>query len=717
MKNSYLFCTIFIGVILCSCFKDIPKQSSKGSIVGSISDRTTGEPIATADISINPGGSSTVTGSNGLFSFVNLEPGDYTLSTRKEGYNPRNDNITVEAQEPTLVHINIDRIPASLTVDKCSLDFGENLTTLSFTIVNSGYVDLTYKVEKGSCVWLSVEPETDTLKFEKTATIVVTLDRNKLPNGENEASIVVRSTSGSGNAEVKVTAINNANAAVNTLDVTDVKNTTATLTGEIINAGRPAYTERGFVYDTQPTPTVSANINKLSSPVTSDKKFYCNINGLSPMQTYYARTYIVQNGTIVYGNIVSFTTSQQATTLLTSAVTQIGASTATFNASILNIGVPAYTERGFCYSIKGSPTIADNCKPVSGSGTGDFSLQIRNLEYPTTYYVRAYAIQAGSPVYGNEISFSTSITSAVVSTYAATDITSSSVLLNGSILNIGSPVYSEKGFCYGSYNPTLNDEKVIVSGSDIGNFSARISNLEYNKLYYFRAYAIQEGTPIFGENLYFYTTYTEATVLTSDVTNIKYTSATFNGLVTNIGDPKITEHGFCYTDNGYDRPQVTDKTVKVSGTASGNFKAEMKDLKENCIYYVRAYAIQANEPIYGSPKKFTTYSVPVIVTGPTYDSKSISFLYWAATLQGAFYDGNPSVTDCGFIYSTLSSNVTIESGEHVSSYSIKHNSSLGAYYFKSTINTFIANTTYYYRAYVKTSLGYTYGEIQSFNTF
>lgn len=110
---------------------------------------------------------------------------------------------------------------------------------------------------------------------------------------------------------------------------------------------------------------------------------------------------------MIYGNITSFTTSQQSTTLSTSAVTQIGASTATFNARVLDAGTPAYTERGFCYSQIGNPTIADNRKPVSGSGAGDFSLSVTNLEYPVTYYVRAYVKVGNKYYYGESVRIST----------------------------------------------------------------------------------------------------------------------------------------------------------------------------------------------------------------------------------------------------------------------------------------------------------------------
>ncbi len=717
MKQIASLLSLLAMALFCACSSDISEESTTGSIAGSVSDRTTGEPVATVNVSLNPGGTSSVTGSDGSFSFVNLAPGNYTLLINKEGYRQNTLSTIVKAGEPTSIHMTIERIPASITADKTKLDFGEKLSTLSFTIVNTGYTDLAYKVETGNCVWLSVEPETDILRYGKTATIVVKLDRSKLPGGTNEANIVVRSTSGNGNVEVKVVAVNNAGAVVNTLDVTDITNTTVTFNGEVANAGIPPYTERGFVYDTQSTPTVSACIRKLSSPVTSDKNFSCNISGLSPVQTYYVRTYLIQNGTAIYGNTVSFSTSKQGTELSTSAVTQIGASTATFNASILNAGVPAYSEKGFCYSKHNNPTIADNRRTVSGSGAGNYSLQVTNLEYPVTYYVRAYAIQSGNPVYGNVVTFSTQSTPTSVNTYAASGITSSSAFLNGAITQAGSPAYTEKGFCVSSsrYTPTIEDTKIVVGGTGTGNFSASVKGLDYNKRYYFRAYAIQDGSAVYGSALDFVTSYTQASVVTSDVSNIRYTSATLNATVTAIGEPAITERGFCYSDS-YDFPTLKHKVIRVSGIAAGAFKAELNNLEEDHTYYVRSYVIQNGEAIYGEVRRFNTGYAPVVATGPATSVSEVSALYWKATLQGAFADGNPAVTADGFVYST-STNPTVNTGTAVPATKTEYVSQNQAYRFTRTVSNLSPYKTYYYRAYVKTDFGYVYGDTESFTTF
>lgn len=718
LKTIYIFISICILGALGGCAPISSDNLVTGSIVGTVSDRTTGEPISTVTVSLQPGGKSTVTGNDGAFAFTGLEPGEYFLMISKEGYNPNTIQTVVKGGEPSAVHVTIERIPSAITADKSELDFGDALTTLSFTIVNSGYTDLEYQINYGDVEWLSVDPMEDVLKYGKTATIIVKVDRSKLPDGYNEANIVVRSTSGNGNAEVKVIAVNNTHASVNTLDVSDITNTSAIFNGEIVNPGQPAYTERGFVFDTQGTPTLEQNEGKFSAPVNNNPLYAVKVSGLSPTKTYYVRAYMLQNGNTIYGNIVAFSTSRQATTLSTSAPTNVGATSATLNATITNAGAPPYTERGFCYSKSNStPTVADTRLTVGGTGTGNFSVNVTNLDYPATYYVRAYAVQQGETIYGNTTSFMTSSASVTVITVAASDITSSSAVLNGMIGSVGEPPYTEKGFCVSNYGtPTIENSKFVVGGSGSGNFSYRISGLESGSTYQFRAYAIQEGKAQYGNTLSVSTGYTQAQVVTQDVTAIGYTSATFNGSVTNIGDPRITERGFCYSTNSYPSPSISDNVVKVSGAVAGNFKADVKNLEEDTRYYVRAYVIQDRKPEYGGVKVFETGYAPYVVTLPPTNVKAVDLISWQATFKGALIDGYPGATEFGFVYSNYT-NPTVNNGTVVSGGTLERLPQDNAYQFTRTVNNLSNFKIYYVRAYVKTSLGYVYGENETFSTY
>jgi len=76
------------------------------------------------------------------------------------------------------------------------------------------------------------------------------------------------------------------------------------------------------------------------------------------------------------------------------------------------------TQRGVCWNTAGSPTTGDSCTN-DGSGTGAFSSSITGLSASTTYYVRAYGVNANpaplaygvnanpAPSYGANVSFTT----------------------------------------------------------------------------------------------------------------------------------------------------------------------------------------------------------------------------------------------------------------------------------------------------------------------
>lgn len=388
-----------------ACSTDIIDEPTTGSIAGSVADRTTGEPVATVNVLIEPGGSSTVTGSDGTFSFQNLEAGKYTLTITKDGYKQNGGSVSVRVGDPTPAHLLIERIPAVVTADRDLLDFGSNesTNTLSFNIVNPGYVDLDWEIEE-RCDWITeVKPAKGTLKYGKTEAIVVVIDRELLASGPNEAVIVVRSSNGS--SDVKVTAIGaeRYTPTMNTFEATDITASSAILNGEISDVGKPAYTERGFVYSFNTMPAFDNMISKVTAPVTDEAKFSYTLKDLEIGKTYYVRAYASNKvGTAYSSNEISFTTEPTLPVVSTLDIldADIPAGTATFRGSIDSIGEPAYTERGFVYGTMPDPTIYDNKVVASGSAVeGAYSIYMKDLP-KTYYYIRAYAINDGGVAYG-----------------------------------------------------------------------------------------------------------------------------------------------------------------------------------------------------------------------------------------------------------------------------------------------------------------------------
>ena len=95
------------------------------------------------------------------------------------------------------------------------------------------------------------------------------------------------------------------------------------------------------------------------------------------------------------------------------------------------------------------------------------------------------------------------------------------------------------------------------------------------------------------------------TVTTQAVTSIEKTTATGNGNITATGGEDASTWGVCYNKTG--TPTTTDDTAAGSGSGgTGAFTADMTELDQGTLYYVRAYATNSAGTSYGSQVSFTT---------------------------------------------------------------------------------------------------------------
>jgi hypothetical protein len=182
--------------------------------------------------------------------------------------------------------------------------------------------------------------------------------------------------------------------------------------------------------------------------------------------------------------------------LSTIEVNEITQTTAISGGNITDEGGATVTARGVCWSVNQNPTI-DDSKTEDGSGSGNFTSNITDLEPNTTYYVRAYATNSVGTGYGSVMSFTTleAINVPTVTTADVTDIIRDTAISGGDIIEDGGAIVTSRGVCWSTNeNPTINDSKT-EDGSGSGNFSSNISDLEPNTTYYVRAYASNsEGT-------------------------------------------------------------------------------------------------------------------------------------------------------------------------------------------------------------------------------
>ena len=190
--------------------------------------------------------------------------------------------------------------------------------------------------------------------------------------------------------------------------------------------------------------------------------------------------------------------------LSTVEVTSITSTTAISGGNISDNGGTTITARGVCWSTVENPTISDS-KTEDGTGVGNFSSSIIDLEPNTTYYVRAYATNNIGTAYGTAMSFTTQGTLPLLSTEEVTDITVTTAISGGNISDDGGTSVTARGICWSTdENPTISDSKT-EDGTGVGNFSSSITDLEPNTTYYVRAYATNDIGTAYGTAMSFTT--------------------------------------------------------------------------------------------------------------------------------------------------------------------------------------------------------------------
>ena len=293
-----------------------------------------------------------------------------------------------------------------------------------------------------------------------------------------------------------------------------------------------------------------------------------------------------------------------------------------------------------------------------------------------------------------------------VITQNASDISHYSAILNGTITFEGFPAYTEKGLCYSTLpTPTINDEKIVVAGSDIGDYSANSNGLTQNTRYYFRAYAINEVGIAYGIQRNFVTlSHLLASLTITNISNITENSVAISADITFEGFPEYTEKGFCYSTSP--NPTINQNIIVVAGNGTGEYSAILNGLTQNTKYYVRAYAKNEVGVAYSDELNFTTLT-HILATVTTINASNI--MENCATVGGNITNiGIPHYTEKGVCYSTSSNPTVNDTKIQVEG--------TGMGIFSTIINQLSPNITYYIRAYAINDVGVSYGNQISFKT-
>jgi len=222
----------------------------------------------------------------------------------------------------------------------------------------------------------------------------------------------------------------------------------------------------------------------------------------------------------------------------------------------------------------------------------------------------SYTVFATANVVSDETNFIITTVTPTVQTYAATNITSTSVTLNGNINNTGGENCTVRKFVYGLQGAVDWTDAGVENGSfGTGDFSFALTGLAPGTDYEFKAMAQNPAGPGEGEVVAFTTSegggeVTAPTVTTGSATGISTSGATLNGNITNTGGENCDQRKFQYRQQG--TTTWIDAGLVSGSFGTGTFSFALTGLTSLTTYEVKAMAHNSSGWGEGTVVTFTT---------------------------------------------------------------------------------------------------------------
>ncbi len=202
-----------------------------------------------------------------------------------------------------------------------------------------------------------------------------------------------------------------------------------------------------------------------------------------------------------------------------------------------------------------------------------------------------------------------------VITGCSSNITSSSAILSGNLINLGDYSSANVSFEYGTTSGNLDKATSLQKMTLTGVFNAAISSLTSNTLYYFRAKATAIDATVYGDELSF-TTLTPPVVTTVSATNIGANVATLRGNLDSLGTASEINASFVW---GTVSGSLTNETPVVSLSDPALLSFKLEGLTDNVTYYFKAKAV-GDGTGYGSEMSYTTLTSGCFIATAAYGS-------------------------------------------------------------------------------------------------
>jgi YHS domain-containing protein len=285
---------------------------------------------------------------------------------------------------------------------------------------------------------------------------------------------------------------------------TNITATGATLNGTV----NPNDLSTTVTFEYGTTTSYGSTATASQSPVTGNtiKNVSADISGLLSGTTYHFRVKTVNSIGTTYGDDKTFITIGQAPTAITQAACCLSSTGATLNGAVNanNLSTTVTFEYGTTTSYGQTVTAAQS--PVIGNTNTSVSASITGLTSSTIYHFRIKSVNSVGTTYGSDMSFTTSGQPPLATTFAATNIKTTGVTLNGSVdaNNLSTTVTFEYGTTT-SYGSTATATQSPIVGNTLTNVSASITGLTAGTTYHFSVKAVNSVGTTYGNDMTFTT--------------------------------------------------------------------------------------------------------------------------------------------------------------------------------------------------------------------
>ena len=244
------------------------------------------------------------------------------------------------------------------------------------------------------------------------------------------------------------------------------------------------------------------------------------------------------------------------------------------------------------------------------------------------------------------------------------------IAAKGSVAEMGSTRISSYGFCYSTEGtPSLenNSKRVDLGGLEgASDYSASISNLEFEKEYSVRAYATNETGTSYGDVIKVMVHKPGITEInTEEATDVKITSATLHGNIEVYMGADVTEVGFLYgTTSTPSLKQVINSYNSPTTIQSRSLKSPVSKLDAGTKYYYQSYALCADGSLEkGNLMSFTTMEYPTF-TFNKIECEKKDVRYYHLEFDATIDPKGHNIIEAGFLWNSTDAMMTLENPRH-----------------------------------------------------